>query len=257
MSMSEIRAVFCRAGSTWNAHIAEYCAKSAIPLLLSQDDLIKYDDLYLNTIDEFCDVIVLHTSPAYERTILQWGIECKATDLHSSLIGADVQFEEELIQHYVRNPHLTRYSLVVAGAQESQDIQHLSGLCSRHGVNWTWYGSQESAVKGIFKMIQHAEDEIDCRKPIYRNKTADVPQFVSMLATFWKMTGDRALQINDQLIKEGFTGLKEMFEHTEDCLEDNSNLRRTWIDSYYCGIEPKTNLLKDPKGKKTKRAEVD
>lgn len=269
--MIQILGCYASAGNTWNAEIYEYCVKHAIPLWTKLEDILVFFDgsetciceMLRDQFDKDTDTQIFYISDKevwWEGNIIAqgpqiMGFECKATDLHASLIGGDVSYEDEVIQHLVRNLSLSRYGAIVAGPQESLDIAMFAGCCSKHGVNWNWCPTGiEAAVKKMFEIVENIDRVIDCRKPIYINKDQDVPQFALMLAQFWKMTGDQALKINDILEQQEYYSLADKFHNTEFLIE-NENLKRLWVDCYGDGTDPRKNLLKDPHQKKTKRSE--
>lgn len=256
--MIQILACYSKAGSSWDAAIDIVCQKRGI-LHFTNADTFKqaYDDRYLlMNFDPDCDEQILYQ---IDDCLYLWGWECKnvQTDLHNSMIGKDVSFEDEIIQHLVRNTTLNHYGAILGGSgADEHDIMMFTGMCSKHGVNWNWCSTIEKAVEKCFELVEQADRVIDCRKPIYINKSADIPQFAAMLATFWKMTGDRALQIYDKLLSSGYPNPKEMFDNLDVAFDNkNDNLYRLWIEWYHSAIEPKKNLLKapNPKVKKTQR----
>jgi hypothetical protein len=256
--MIQILAVYSKAGSSWDAAIALVCQKRNIPHISFSD--LELFCISLNKVpDPDCDIQIIYEDLL--STVYIWGWEAKATDLHASQIGSDVSFEDEIIQHLVRNQSLTRYGAIVAGPQEQHDIMMFTGMCSKHGVNWNWCGTIEKAVEKCFELVENADRVIDCRKPIYINKDKDVPTRARMLAQIHGITGDRALELYDR-VKEKINNWRDFFWMCENILFDenkNSDLYRVYFDFIEDDIEPHKNRLKalNPKVKKTARKELE
>lgn len=273
--MIQILACYSKAGSSWDGVIDLVCAKRGVPHYTDKENLRKSGILGVilyNAFDYDCDLQFLYNiENSDNQTSFQiWGFEAKATDLHASMIGNDVSFEDEIIQHLVRNQSLTRYGAIVAGPQETHDIQMFTGMCSKHGVNWNWCSTIEKAVEKCFELVENADRVIDCRKPIYINKDKDVPTFARMLAQIRGITGEKALELYDTFVKTREQSWidtdEEWGAHIEwydfflqiDGFLDG-NLRRIYHDLINDGIEPHQNLLKapNPKVKKTARKELE
>lgn len=265
--MIQILACYSKAGSSWDAAIALVCQKRNIPHISFAD--LELFCISLNKVpDPDCDIQIVYEDVF--SIVYIWGWEAKATDLHASQIGADVSFEDEIIQHLVRNQSLTRYGAIVAGPQETHDIQMFTGMCSKHGVNWNWCSTIEKAVEKCFELVEQADRVIDCRKPIYINKDKDVPTFARMLAQIRGITGEKALELYDTFVKTREQSWIDTFEESGAHIEWydfflqidgflEGNLRRIYHDLINDGKEPHLNLLKapNPKVKKTVRKELE
>lgn len=271
--MIQILACYSKAGSSWDAAIALVCQKRKVPHYSSFFDIPASIINKTSAFDPDTDILIFWKDmdkDLYKEFANIWGWEAKATDLHASQIGADVSFEDEIIQHLVRNQSLTRYGAIVAGPQEERDIQMFTGMCSKHGVNWNWCSTIEKAVEKCFELVEQADRVIDCRKPIYINKDKDVPTFARMLAQIRGITGEKALELYDTFVKtreQSWIDTDEewgahiewydFFLQIDGFLE--GNLRRIYHDLINDGIEPHRNLLKapNPKVKKTARKELE
>jgi hypothetical protein len=268
----QIFACYSKAGSSWDAAIDLVCVKRGIYHFVRLEDVFCYFTReQQQLLDPDCDLQIIYKTDPAEFVIAAkiWGWEAKATDLHASQIGNEVAFEDEIIQHLVRNQSLTRYGAIVAGPQEQHDIMMFTGMCSKHGVNWNWCSTIEKAVEKCFELVENADRVIDCRKPIYINKDKDVPTFARMLAQIRGITGEKALELYDTFVKTREQSWIDTFEESgahiewydfflqiEGFLE--GNLRRIYHDFINDGKEPHQNLLKapNPKVKKTQRGKT-
>lgn len=199
--------------------------------------------------------IIVETSKGF----LPWtiGIECKGTDLHSSLFktGTETKLTTEL-----RTKYFGRFDevwiLVGNGNAVSRDIQTTLSIAWKHR-SWNcwvkWWDTQANAVRSLAKMLD--EPTPDLRMPEYVNES-DAPTVLwRMLRQFPGLSETKIsafmATLEDRMLVEPVSIISQYLPLWLQAR--HSDLYRLWRDWYHSGTEPANNRLRV---KKTRRKDL-
>ena len=192
-----------------------------------------------------------------ETEAYQFAIECKGSDLHSSLNGTYTagNLTWELWEVYLPwralDPQHRVILLVIAGPQDDNDIARVMGMGRDHGFSVSWYPSKADAAAETLKAIAAWTRVRDLALPPYINggKVAPIDKMLRVAGFTDKMQAEYADCYNEDTPEEKLHTIITNPEHWGDW-------GRTFHDYMLSGILPEQNRVGTPKKKQTTRKSV-